>query len=217
MGKGWELEILFFDELPSTQTWLCEKVRTEELSLPLAVVAKRQTQGVGSRGNVWESVPRALTFSVALPLENLPDDLPLLSSSLYFAYSFKEILSHRGSCVRLKWPNDLYLGEKKCGGVITSKIKEVVVVGVGINLESHIPEYAALEESVASEEILEAYLGALEDPRSWKQIFSNYKLDFLLNSDFVFHCGDQVISASGAELCEDGSLCVGGVRVYGAR
>jgi BirA family biotin operon repressor/biotin-[acetyl-CoA-carboxylase] ligase len=39
-----------------------------------------------------------------------------------------------GSPVRLKWPNDLVVGELKVGGILVEAVGDVVVAGVGVNL-----------------------------------------------------------------------------------
>ena len=43
-----------FDSLPSTQTYLLEKLKSNELKAPILIVAKNQSAGIGSRGNIWE-------------------------------------------------------------------------------------------------------------------------------------------------------------------
>ena len=45
--------IYHFDTLPSTQTWAVEKIKAKTLIAPFCIHAKRQTQGIGSRGNQW--------------------------------------------------------------------------------------------------------------------------------------------------------------------
>lgn len=90
-----------------------EGIRKGELKPPIMVVAKRQSGGIGSRGNLWENVKEGLYFSFALPMETLPQDLPLESTSIYMGFIFKEVLQEEGSRVWLKWPNDLYIGKQK--------------------------------------------------------------------------------------------------------
>ncbi|MGL2694058.1 biotin--[acetyl-CoA-carboxylase] ligase, partial [Helicobacter pylori] len=43
-----------FESLPSTQTYLLEKLKSNELKAPVLVLAKNQSAGIGSRGNIWE-------------------------------------------------------------------------------------------------------------------------------------------------------------------
>lgn len=217
MVRGLGLEIRYFEELPSTQVWLSERIRTGELKAPIAVVAKRQSAGIGSRGNRWEGVKEALMFSVALKVESLPSGMPLVSASLFFGFLLKQILARRGSKVWLKWPNDLYLDEKKIGGIITAKIGESVVAGVGLNLRNSDDSYGSLEPEVPREGLLEEYLSEVAKPQEWKPIFSNYKLEFSLHSDLVFHHGGERVSAREATLCEDGAILFRGEKIYSAR
>lgn len=44
-----------FDSLPSTQTYLLEKLKNDALKAPVLIVAKNQSAGIGSRGNIWEA------------------------------------------------------------------------------------------------------------------------------------------------------------------
>ncbi|WP_416860389.1 biotin--[acetyl-CoA-carboxylase] ligase [Helicobacter ganmani] len=129
------MQILEFDCIESTQIFLNEGIRKGELKPPIMVVAKRQSGGIGSRGNLWENVKEGLYFSFALPMETLPQDLPLESTSIYMGFIFKEVLQEEGSRVWLKWPNDLYIGKQKVGGVLCARLRDVMICGIGLNLE----------------------------------------------------------------------------------
>lgn len=115
------MEVLYFNELASTQTYLIEALNENRVSVPIAVIAKEQTSGVGSRDNSWEGGEGNLFFSLALCLDDLPDDLPISSASIYFSFFMKEVLSEYCDDIWLKWPNDLYQNQSKIGGTITKK------------------------------------------------------------------------------------------------
>jgi len=76
------LEILYFDELKSVTRGIPEKIANKTLSPPITIMAKRQTNGIGSRDNLWEGGVGNLFFSFALNLGDLPQDLPLNSASI---------------------------------------------------------------------------------------------------------------------------------------
>ena len=211
------MEIRYVEELPSTQLWLCDEVRAGRIAPPFAIIAKHQSVGIGSRGNRWEGRNRALTFSFALSLKSLPSDLPIVSASIYFGYHFKRILERRGSKVWLKWPNDLYLGDKKLGGVLTSKIGEALVVGIGANLTAPSEIYGALEPEISWNGVIEEFLSEIEQPWEWKPTFNKYKIEFELSSDFVFHYKGERVHAGEALLCDDGALLLRGEKIYSAR
>lgn len=215
MAKGCNVEIAFFDCLDSTQTWLVAQLRQNALQPPFAVCAKCQTHGIGSRGNRWDNAPSALLFSFALAKQSLPHDLPLHASALYFGWLFKDVLAERGSRVWLKYPNDLYIGTQKAGGVIVQVVGETLVCGIGLNLDSG--QYGALEPEVPRDGLLEKYLAKDFARISWKQIFSNYRLEFANNEGFSFHHRGILVPLKEAELRDDGTLFYHGEILFNAR
>ena len=100
------MEILSFESLPSTQTYLLEALRSGRVKAPVAVLALEQSAGVGSRDNEWSGGKGNFFASFAIRLEDLPDDLPLSSASIYFSFIMKKRLESMGEALWLKWPND---------------------------------------------------------------------------------------------------------------
>lgn len=127
-------------EVISTNTLLKEMMLYDN-SLPhLSVVsASFQTSGRGQRENHWESErDKNLLFSLLLKPENM---------SAYNAFSLSKIvsvaivrwLSQYVQNVKIKWPNDIYCGNKKiCGILIENSLMgnnlNTSIVGVGINI-----------------------------------------------------------------------------------
>ena len=211
------MKILSFDTLASTQNYLLEQLRDKSHPLPLAVWAKRQTAGIGSRDNRWEDGEGNLFFSFALPSSLLPEDLPLASASIYFAFLMKEILEDYSSDIWLKWPNDLYKGYQKIGGVITKKVGDVIVCGMGVNLKKNANGYDALELDIDREFLLKSYFEVLEESPSWKQVFSKYAIEFERRKSVSAHIQGEYKSLRDATLREDGSLIIDNKRVYSLR
>lgn len=145
-----------FESLPSTQTYLLEKLKNNELKAPVLIVAKNQSAGIGSRGNIWEGAKSALTFSLALNASDLPNDLPVQANALYLGFLFKEVLKELGSQTWLKWPNDLYLGGQKIGGVLVNAYKDMRVCGIGVNRVS--TKWACLDIGTSDDLIMEGFL-----------------------------------------------------------
>ncbi|HCD72794.1 MULTISPECIES: biotin--[acetyl-CoA-carboxylase] ligase [Helicobacter] len=217
--------IYHFDTLESTQTYAIEMIKEDKLNVPFCISAKTQSNAIGSRGNQWDSVPKSLLFSFALPLKSLPQDLRLESSSIFFGVIMREYLRSLGSQVWLKYPNDLYRTDSKIGGILTQKVKGNIVCGIGINLYSANTEqntqYATLEETISANiepvRFLEDFFKSFENFVSWKQIFSIYKLEFYKNSSFFFHLGKERMCLKDAILNEDGSLSIDGNKIYSLR
>ena len=103
------------------------------------VLADFQTNGRGQRGNSWES-ESGLNLMASYIL--FPDNMAL-SEGIYLnwwvATALVKVLSNYHVHAKIKWPNDIFVGAKKIGGILiettnhSAKI-ESVVLGLGINL-----------------------------------------------------------------------------------
>ncbi len=138
---GFAVEVL--EEIDSTNTELMRRAR-DGRGEPVLLVAERQHAGRGRLGRPWHSAGKgapadgALTFSLGLPLA--PRDWSGLS--LAVGVSLADSLDAGGRHLRLKWPNDLWLDERKLGGILIETAwpqqaeggARYVVVGVGLNL-----------------------------------------------------------------------------------
>jgi BirA family biotin operon repressor/biotin-[acetyl-CoA-carboxylase] ligase len=130
---GFTVEIL--PEVDSTNSELMRRARAGRLE-PVLLVAERQSAGRGRLGRGWQSdAAESLTFSLGLPLA--PADWSGLS--LAVGVSLAESLD---PAIQLKWPNDLWLHDRKLAGILieTASFGEsagshrYAVVGVGINI-----------------------------------------------------------------------------------
>jgi BirA family biotin operon repressor/biotin-[acetyl-CoA-carboxylase] ligase len=211
------LKIYSFERLPSTQTWLVEQVQAGGVTPPCAVITEMQTDGIGSRNNRWIGKKGNFFASVAMPQSHLPEDLPLGATSIYFAYVMKETLEGLGSKVWVKWPNDFYLEDRKVGGCITLKKGDVLIAGIGLNLVDAPLEFGCLDITLSPHKLLEQFLKTLKAVPSWKQIFSNFRLEFEKSKHFYTHVGNEKVDLKDAVLNEDGSLMIGKRRVVSLR
>lgn len=211
------MQILCLDSVESTQTYLKELIKQKKLSPPVAVVAKMQTDGIGSRDNSWQGMDGNIFLSFALSLEELPKDLKLESSSIYFAYILKETLAEFNSSVWLKWPNDFYVNNKKIGGMITNIVNDTIICGVGINIANSPEGKDKLDVEININQFVERYLMKVKKKSLWKQVFSNYRLEFHKNKDFFTHDENLRISLEDATLQNDGSIVVNDKRMYSLR
>ena len=109
-----------------------------------AVLAAEQTGGRGSRGNLWISPVGGLWLSVLLRPER-SSGLDLLSLRAGLAVSEALSSMEPGTPIRIKWPNDLMLGDRKVGGILCEARWQGdalgwVVVGLGLNVTNPVPE-----------------------------------------------------------------------------
>ncbi len=211
------MQIFWFDSLGSTQTYLKEGLKSGKYTSPVAIVADEQTEGIGSRGNSWIGMQGNLFFSFAIRRDELPEDLALESTSIYFSYLLKECLAEEGSEVWLKWPNDFYLEEIKIGGTITFLRENDLVCGIGLNLQNSPEGFAHLDIEINKKDLLNKFFKKIKKKSSWKQIFSKYEIEFSLSKNHTTHFDDNRISLENAQLNDDGSLNVNGQRIYSLR
>jgi BirA family transcriptional regulator, biotin operon repressor / biotin---[acetyl-CoA-carboxylase] ligase len=213
--KGLVLEIIWLNELASTQLYLVEMLKSRELVVPICIVAKNQTAGIGSKQNSWDGYDGNLYFSFVLPLNDLPIDLPKQSICIYFLYIFKKTLDKFSSKLAIKWPNDLYLNGKKVCGALTNIVGKFVVCGIGLNMAFSGSNYGHVEINATKEELLIDYFGALDMHQNWAEIFSEFEVEFHSTMDIFFNLylkqGDEL------KLLNDGSLSINGERVFGTR
>ncbi|MFX4154160.1 biotin--[acetyl-CoA-carboxylase] ligase [Aliarcobacter butzleri] len=211
------MKIVRLDEVDSTHKYLKEYISKNEYTNPLCIVTDLQTQGIGSRGNSWIGKKGNLFFSFVIDINSLPNDLPLQSTSIYFTFILKIILKNLGSKVWIKWPNDFYMKDKKIGGTITSMSKNLIFCGIGLNLVDVEKEYDKLDIKINIDEVLEKYFFEIEKNISWKQIFSDFKIEFEKSKKFRTTIDNQKISLENAILNDDGSIQINNEKVFSLR
>ncbi len=132
-----QLEV--FAEIPSTNSYLMTAPAPEAGRYRVAL-AEHQTAGRGQRDRRWHSPESTgLCMSLAYTFRNARDDLS--SVTLAAGVGVVKALAAVGvPDVRLKWPNDLILGDGKLGGILTevrgqTQGDATIVIGVGINID----------------------------------------------------------------------------------
>jgi BirA family biotin operon repressor/biotin-[acetyl-CoA-carboxylase] ligase len=184
--SGLVAQIDFHEVLGSTSDRALELGAKDEPKLPLLVLAERQTAGRGRGSNRWLTSAGALTFS--LVLEVVDQRLPLRNRpqvALVAGVAVAEALSryvNRG-CVHLKWPNDVFLGGDKIGGILSESVTgwtDRLVVGIGINVNNRLggTELADTARSLVDHDYLERDLTSVliavldEWDRRWNELLS---------------------------------------------
>lgn len=108
--------------------------------MPYVVVAQEQTKGRGQHGNIWHSAKgENLLFSfVVFPNAIKAEDQFMLNKvvSLSVRHFIENLLK---SEVYIKWPNDIYIDNKKIAGIliehsIMNDMLSSSIIGIGINV-----------------------------------------------------------------------------------
>ncbi|MDE7096770.1 MAG: biotin--[acetyl-CoA-carboxylase] ligase [Muribaculaceae bacterium] len=187
------MKFIHLDEVDSTNAYIMRNVA--DLESPVMIIAHTQTAGQGQRGNSWEAEPgKNLTFSIFFRPVGLPP-MSQFSMSEAVALAVVDFLSLHGIDAKVKWPNDIYVGDRKiCGILIRHSVMgsgisySVIGVGVDVNqtqffsdapnpvsmkqLTGETYDLSALEKEMA--EIMEHRLGGIVDTESRDKLHGEF-------------------------------------------
>jgi BirA family biotin operon repressor/biotin-[acetyl-CoA-carboxylase] ligase len=227
---GRESRIIYHEELTSTMD-AAKNLARKGCPDFTTVIAGRQVSGRGRLKREWLSDKGGLYFTMVLR----PDLPPVLSFKVSFLASLTlaRILNEMfGVDVRLKWPNDLLVDERKISGMLSELEAEAdrvafINVGVGVNVNNDpsaiepaaISLKAILGRKVSKKDILARYLDAFEQQmqtaaldrviEKWKAytVTLNREVRVVTNRE-VFTGKAVDVDDSGALVlkCADGSL-----------
>ncbi len=192
------------------------------------ILADQQSGGRGRAGRLFVSPVGGLYFSLILRPQLDVRDVPLLTlaAGIGLCAVLAELVCTK---VWLKWPNDLYLKEKKLGGILTESGPfrpgtgpEFVVVGVGINVQT-LPEqfpsslrsrvislYHKHESGARADALVQSLTNSilsavdmLADNRE-KLLAQWQKRDYLMDRELEYAGIGSIIRATGKGLAPDG-------------
>lgn len=144
----------YYEETSSTNDILKEKA---EAGAPegCVVIAGAQTAGRGRRGRHWLSLPgKGVYLSLLLRPRWPAGESPFISFFAAVAAAKALERLHVGA-VKLKWPNDVLVKDKKIGGVlieprVSSSRLDFVVVGIGLNVLHRQDDLQSLKDKATS-------------------------------------------------------------------
>ena len=140
-----EVDILWLDEVDSTNNEALRHI--SELDNLSVIAAVHQTSGRGQRGNSWLThAGKNMTFSMVVKFGD--GALPPLEASRQFVLTrcvtlgVSDYLESEGIDCSVKWPNDIYVRNKKiCGMLIENTLTDTFltasVIGVGLNVNQN--------------------------------------------------------------------------------
>jgi len=116
------------------------------------LLAEYQHSGHGRRGKNWLS---PLGTNIYLSMKFTADFGHKISLyPIYIATIIAEFLSKSIKQVAIKWPNDIYIANKKCMGILLESIYQgkspIIILGIGINLLINKHQQAQIDQAVTS-------------------------------------------------------------------
>ena len=153
------IDIIWLDTIDSTNKEILR--RSDELTDFTILAAEYQSEGRGQKGTSWESAKGTnLTFSLLLKPDMIKAENQFIISQIA-AVGVYEYLKSKGVEAKIKWPNDIYVEDKKIAGILIENAIEgdslsESVVGIGLNLnqdkfESNAPNPVSLKKITGKE------------------------------------------------------------------
>jgi len=226
-----------FSKINSTNTYLKGQLSPPTGQFRVAI-AEHQTAGRGRHDRQWISTPGGslcLSLSYRFP-QSSPGYSQLSALTLALGIAVADALSEIGVAgVRLKWPNDLLVGDAKLGGILTETIIRgdsdiMVVVGIGLNIKlspdvsndkdaawalsatclsavmSEPPSMEELSELVIESLISACKTFAANGFAAYADQFPVY--DWLAGKMVVVNTSDSIVEGAAAGIADDGALLV---------
>jgi BirA family biotin operon repressor/biotin-[acetyl-CoA-carboxylase] ligase len=194
MQRVFEPQYIWLESVDSTNSY-CMKLAQEGEQEGLAVAAFFQEKGRGQRGNTWESERgENLTFSLLLRPNFLRIEEQFMISKA-IALSICDWLKNNNVDACVKWPNDIYVGEKKIAGVLiensfSSPFLDISIIGIGLNLNqivfsSSIPNPVSMALLTGLQYRLEVVLSELVVSIQMRYLQLQYGLKEKISEDYL--------------------------------
>lgn len=221
MSIHWQIKT--YDTLESTQDTLKTMIRqSPDLSEGVAVRTHLQTKGYGRHKRSWKGEDGNISLSFVI----CPDTSPANAAQIAIVTGIS-LIKTIGKFIdqadlRLKWPNDVMINNKKCAGILVENISNqdtaYMVVGVGVNINNAPLEISESLNNYAHSEInLDAFINDFlsafaTDYDIWKQEgFKPVKDQFIkhtyaVNTGVSVNLGTKQISGKFIDLDDNGNL-----------
>lgn len=217
--------IIHLDSVSSTNTIARELLQKEEAGEGLVIVAEHQTEGRGQQSSVWESHAgkNLLCSFVFMPSFMAVQQQVYFNMAMCLAVS--DTLNNYTRGIKVKWPNDVYIHDKKVAGLLIENSLsgdqvKYAIVGTGINInQAHFEETKATSLRIntglehAREEVLQELINNMGRRYAQLQLkqFEKIKADYhnqLMGWQQLrtFRVNDEVFDAVVNGVDEDGRL-----------
>jgi BirA family transcriptional regulator, biotin operon repressor / biotin---[acetyl-CoA-carboxylase] ligase len=202
---------------PSTNTWALENLET--LKDGDVVFTEQQTAGRGQHGRTWQSPQGVLTASFIL--ESVLLSGFSLAAGLAVIFAVEDLISDLVGKLQLKWPNDLYVAERKLGGILCEAKGQKLVIGIGLNCRAELPVAEAISLHQLTDfvpknlEMLEKLRQTLREAASLIRVQGLTPLlpelrrrDMLAGQQISITCNQETFFAQAAGIDAQGRLLI---------
>ena len=209
-------EIVHIEETDSTNRWMKENGKGE-----MVVVADYQTAGKGCGSNSWEAERgQNLLFSVMIHPKSLQAKNQFIITQV-ISVALCKTLEKYVEQATIKWPNEIYVGDKKiCGVLIENRLQgrmiKDTIIGIGLNVnqtefKSDAPNPVSLKQLIGKdtdrEEVLNTFIEQLNETVKSATIIADYKARlYRREGKHLFMTKNTTFKASIVDVKDDGRL-----------
>ena len=216
-----EFKVVHIEETDSTNRWLKDYSATQPVE-DMVVCADYQTAGKGCGANTWESERgKNLTFSMLIHPKAIPANQQFHITEIVSVALCKTLQPYIYNKVEIKWPNDIYVGDRKlCGILIENRLQGNVIVdciiGIGLNVNQRVflsdapnpvSMYQLTGQELDRDELLKAFIENLDQEWQNKTNGSEYReLLYRKGKDGLYEAKTGRFVAKLTDVLPDGRL-----------
>ena len=165
--------IIILNEVDSTNNYANRLIVSKQAIEGTVVLARNQKEGRGQHGNSWESeAGKNVLMSIVLFPRFLAAENQFMMSKIV-SLALADLLEKETDNVSIKWPNDLYVGNKKIAGILIENsverhILHSSILGIGLNLNqeqfvSNAPNPVSLKKITGKNYDIEMFAARIAD------------------------------------------------------
>lgn len=124
------------DDVSSTNLYLRKLIKDKSINENILVSTNYQEKGRGQRSNIWES-EKNMNILISFLYVHTTNNYDLFKFNMLISLAIYDFLSkYFKTGLKIKWPNDLMINNKKIAGVLVQNIESNFksIIGVGINI-----------------------------------------------------------------------------------
>ena len=164
---------ILLTEVESTNNYANQLVLSKAAEHGTVVLAQYQKKGRGQQGNCWESEFGKNMLASFILFPQLLTAAKQFYISKIVSLALVDFLKTETNEVSVKWPNDIYIQNKKIAGIlIENSVKGVnissAIIGIGLNLNqekfiSEAPNPVSLKQITGKDYIVETVAGQIRE------------------------------------------------------
>ncbi|MCK4311163.1 MAG: biotin--[acetyl-CoA-carboxylase] ligase [Candidatus Cloacimonetes bacterium] len=133
-------DVIYYNKLDSTSKRAEKLIKTNEAHGNFLVIAREQSAGIGRKKNSWFSPKGGIWITAAIYGLSVESNLTIFTG-ICIHRALIELFPDLENVLRIKWPNDIYLSDKKLCGILSSHLSVIKYHLLGIGINTNVDEF----------------------------------------------------------------------------